>query len=454
MKKEQALLHLAAQHATTRHSVALEKAGRELDKCRKKYSKRQHSSVASASSRRILTFREFCCREGAEVLMQRQEELAGASEGAQGMATRPSIHSNVDVPRSRLLVSSPTPGLVANNRQETPSTHANSSSLAFDQLSSLCDSRMSGYAGANQAGRDSTRASSFMHIDKQHKSEVLLGGYRQGAGMLESSAQDNQTPAYGEKVATSTPFRIPGGCDAEEQNEGDGRLTTAVGLDKAQAHQTEMKTETRRAASRGDRGDQDKAAILATLLNGDFESLVNVGRGVGVGGSSGAGGQGGALRAVGAKVAKGVGWGVTNHEARHEARGVTNHQARPVPLVSTNVNAALDVLENGTAYVQHGIALSSAIGHAGTNWAGEEAQAQGRASFPGSSAPLSHSSSVEGSVQEASDASGSTGARHRSVSLSCFFVLLRGLYQCGMRGGFVVVCERAHYTDSRTTNLC
>jgi len=424
MKKEQALLHLAAQHATTRHSVALEKAGRELDKCRKKYSKRQHSSVASASSRRILTFREFCCREGAEVLMQRQEELAGASEGAQGMATRPSIHSNVDVPRSRLLVSSPTPGLVANNRQETPSTHANSSSLAFDQLSSLCDSRMSGYAGANQAGRDSTRASSFMHIDKQHKSEVLLGGYRQGAGMLESSAQDNQTPAYGEKVATSTPFRIPGGCDAEEQNEGDGRLTTAVGLDKAQAHQTEMKTETRRAASRGDRGDQDKAAILATLLNGDFESLVNVGR------------------------------GVANHEARHEARGVTNHQARPVPLVSTNVNAALDVLENGTAYVQHGIALSSAIGHAGTNWAGEEAQAQGRASFPGSSAPLSHSSSVEGSVQEASDASGSTGARHRSVSLSCFFVLLRGLYQCGMRGGFVVVCERAHYTDSRTTNLC
>jgi hypothetical protein len=37
MKKEQALLHLAAQHATTRHSVAVEKAGRELDSCRKKF---------------------------------------------------------------------------------------------------------------------------------------------------------------------------------------------------------------------------------------------------------------------------------------------------------------------------------------------------------------------------------------------------------------------------------
>jgi hypothetical protein len=37
MKKEQVLLHLAAQHATTRHSVAVEKAGRELDSCRKKF---------------------------------------------------------------------------------------------------------------------------------------------------------------------------------------------------------------------------------------------------------------------------------------------------------------------------------------------------------------------------------------------------------------------------------
>jgi hypothetical protein len=345
--------------------------------------------------------------------MQRQEELAGAFEGAQGMAMRRSIHSNAEQP-----------GLVANNRQETPSTHANASSLAASELSSLCDSRMSGYAGANRAGGDATRASSFMHIDKQDKSEVLLGGYRQGAGMLEGSAQDNQTIACREKVATSTQFRIPGGCDSEEQNEGDGRLNTEAGLDKAQAHQTEMKTETRRAASRGrDRGDQDKAAILATLLNGDFESLVNVGRGAGVGGSHGADGRGGAVRDVGAEVAKGVGW------------GVTNHQARPVPLASTNANAAQDV-----AKVKHGIALSSAIGHAGTSWAGEQGQgsqgqpsfqrSQGQSSFTGSSAALSHSSSVEGSVQEASDDPGSTGARQRSVSHSCFFVSPRGFYPC------------------------
>ena len=345
--------------------------------------------------------------------MQRQEELAGAFEGAQGMAMRPSIHSNVEQP-----------GLVANNRQEKPSTHANSSSLAASELSSLCDSRMSGYAGANRAGRDATRASSSMHIDKQDNSEVLLGGYRQGAGMLEISAQDNQMTACRENVATSTQFRILGGCDSEEQNEGAGRLNTEAGLDKAQANQKEMKTETRRAASRGrDRGHQDKAAILATLLNGDFESLVNVGRGVGFAGSPGADGKGGAARDVGAEVAKGVGW------------GVTNHQARPVPLASTIANAALDV-----AYVKHGIALSSAIGHAGTSSAGEQGQGsqgqpsfqglQGQPSFTGSSAALSHSSSVEGSVQEASDAPGSTGARHRSVSLSVFFVSPRGFYPC------------------------
>ena len=150
---------------------------------------------------------------------------------------------------------------------------------------------------------------------------------------------------------------------------------------------------------------------------------------------------------MGAEVAKGVGW------------GVTNHQARPVPLASTNANAAQDV-----AKVKHGIALSSAIGHAGTSWAGEQGQgsqgqpsfqrSQGQSSFTGSSAALSHSSSVEGSVQEASDAPGSTGARHRSVSLSVFFVSPQGFHPCGMRGGFIVLREREHYTESPTTNLC
>ena len=118
-----------------------------------------------------------------QVLLHLAAQRANTSHVGQ-----PSVQSKLDQPS--IVASAP----------ETPSTNVNSSSLAASQMPSWCSSRMSGYAGVNQGGGVKETKSSHstgVHIDEQDRSEMMLCGYQEGAGALESRAPDKQTPGDG-----------------------------------------------------------------------------------------------------------------------------------------------------------------------------------------------------------------------------------------------------------------
>jgi len=279
-----------------------------------------------------------------QVLLHLAAQRANTSHVGQ-----PSVQSKLDQPS--IVASAP----------ETPSTNVNSSSLAASQMPSWCSSRMSGYAGVNQGGGVKETKSSHstgVHIDEQDRSEMMLCGYQEGAGALESRAPDKQTPGDGcrEKLPPSTDFHILGGCHSDATTGRNSSVDTEASLDKAQAHEIDMTTET--------------------------EKLVAI---------------------AGAPSTR------------------NNHEVRSAPLVSKNANGAFDGLENDGAYVGHGATLSSAIrmqcsgiSRDGTRLAGQQAQAIS----PLPSAVFCNSSSVEGGGEEDVDVLGSTAANRRGEELT------------------------------------